>query len=349
MVWWVVESQGAQRLGRQVPSRIAAPHPILGLHLRLLTLPPMHADPARSPAHPRSLVPQKANRSRLKPLSGAQRRKIRRLSDHEGGDMDDIVEEAAGAALAALMQAQVGAAAGGAVVERAAGCMRECMCGCMLDAWQGRMGGWPVRLAAEWTKACRISPALPTHVLPHRAAHAVQRPPSARLAAAKRRPGTRSSDYDDDDEDWTVGGALQAGQAQGRGTAAAAWLLPRLQGLLAVRYSVLTSFFFHSAWCCRTSRHGRRRSRLRGPCCPLRCPSPACCPCWGRCAAPAVVVRRSCCWCLVGVAPNGCVNQGCSCLRGWLILRQHAHRPALLLLSLCCSPAPPLFHLCSCQ
>lgn len=39
----------------------------------------------------------------------------------------------------------------------------------------------------------------------HPALRFVQRPPSARLAATKRRPSARGSDYDDDDEDWTVG------------------------------------------------------------------------------------------------------------------------------------------------
>lgn len=41
-------------------------------------------------------------------MSGAQRRKIRKLSDGPDGDGDDMIEEAAGAALQALLQAQVG-------------------------------------------------------------------------------------------------------------------------------------------------------------------------------------------------------------------------------------------------
>lgn len=40
-------------------------------------------------------------------MSGAQRRKIRKLSDGPDGDGDDMIEEAAGAALQALLQAQV--------------------------------------------------------------------------------------------------------------------------------------------------------------------------------------------------------------------------------------------------
>ncbi len=69
------------------------------------------------------------------------------------------------------------------------------------------------RPVPEATRAAGLQPPVPApsdlHAKPSTAVACrppcpVQRPPSARLAAAKRRPGARGSDYDDDDEDWTV-------------------------------------------------------------------------------------------------------------------------------------------------
>jgi hypothetical protein len=138
---------------------------------------------------------QKANRARQKPLSGAQRRKMRRVTGESGNEGEEVGEEAgeeaAHEALTAMLAGQVTAP-------------------CVLGVWwAGRRG--------------LVAPLLPltNHARPlcctePRASGAVgrticadpptahlllplQRPPSARLAARKR-PGQADSDYDDEEE-----------------------------------------------------------------------------------------------------------------------------------------------------